>query len=95
MIIKRIEIGTINDDFLKDRYTLKAITDDGTIYPLKIYKDGTVASFTDGIEYSERGIQPEFKEQILDCSNLKFFSGFGVTSLTIRKFVNAWQKGEF
>lgn len=70
--IKRIEIGsieagTIDDDFLHDRITLKVYVD-YDFFPMKLYRqDGRLCSFRtqhDPYEYSEQEVSEEIKAAV-------------------------------
>lgn len=54
-MITKVETGLVDDDFLHDRFTLKAYFSDVDYYPVKVYKDGRMATFSGyGDDYIEK-----------------------------------------
>lgn len=73
-MISKVEKGLVNDDFLKDRITVKAYQDIGDPIYCKLYDDGRLVKFTGGwgdenFPYEEEeifwGLEDEIKAKLM------------------------------
>ena len=63
--ITKVESGLIDDDFIRDRITLKAFLSSGNYISCKLYDDGTLVSFNGyGDDYEERPIREPLASEI-------------------------------
>lgn len=72
MSIEKIEIGTVNDDFIHNRITAKVINEKKEVCLLKIYKGGKIVSChqTD-FDYLEKEISQEMLADLHKCKKIK------------------------
>lgn len=73
MDIIKVETGSIDDDFLHDRVTLKVFISFDQFLPMKLYKDGRITSFSvsyDPYEYKEKEISKEDRKKVVEWIGL-------------------------
>lgn len=95
MSIDKIQIGTVNDDFIHDRITAKVFSGDRMLL-LKIYEDGTITSFfEDRLEGTiEKKIADEFRKELYASENIEFYfmGSRCVEKASFEKFITAYKE---
>ena len=78
IIIEKIEVGWIDEDFLIDRLSARAHVkgENRGVLLFKLYKNGDITTFhEDREECVEHQVSPETREAVLKCKNIEVFSG--------------------
>lgn len=62
-MITKVLAGTVNDDFIKNRVTLKVYNDDSSMDLYKLYGSGKITAF----QNDELEITGELKDELVGC----------------------------